>query len=116
MRDQNLEALKSAVSKDRSSGRGKFSDELRVRLIAYAESARGQGQAVERIGRDLGISSKTIHSWLGAHKSSALRRVEVIAERPTPRGGSLSMRGPAGTMVDGLSVDDVVKIWRQLGC
>jgi hypothetical protein len=116
MRDQKLEALKTAIIASRSTRRGPFSRDLRQRLIAHAEQARAQGDSVEKISRELGLCSKTVHGWLSRAKPSQLRRVQVISERPTPLGGTLSMRGPLGTCVEGLSVDDVVAIWRKLGC
>ena len=116
MRDQKLEALKTAIVANRRTRRGPFSGELRQRLIAHVNQARTRGDSVEAISRDLGLCSKTVYGWLSRAKPSQLRRVQVISERPTPLGGTLSMRGPVGTYVEGLSVDDVVVIWRKLGC
>jgi hypothetical protein len=39
-----------------------------------------------------------------------LRRVELIAERPLSRSDWV-MHGPAGTRVEGLSIDDVTSLW-----
>jgi len=116
MRDQKLEALKTAIVANRSTRRGPFSSELRQRLIAHAEQARTQGDSFEKISRDLGRCSKTVYGWLSRAKPSQLRRVQVVSERPTEASGTLSMRGPSGTCIECLSVDDVVAIWRNLGC
>lgn len=116
MRDQDFEELKAAIVRDRDSGRGPFSANLRIRLIEHVKLATAGGSSVEKVSRELGLCSKTVHSWLGAKHESGLRQVELISERPTQASGRLSMRGPSGTCVEGLKVDDVVAIWRALGC
>src|SRR5690606_1669475 len=116
MRDEKLEALKTTIVAERSSKRGPFSPELCQRLIEHVAGARARGQSVETISRELGLCSKTMYGWLSRAKLSQLRRVQVVGEEPTQPCGSLSMRGPAGTCVEGLSLDDVVAIWRKLGC
>lgn len=116
MRDQKLEALKTAIVAERRSKSGPFSPELRQRLIEHVAQARADGQSIETISRELGLCSKTIYGWLSRAKPSQLRQVQVVSERPTQPRGSLSMQGPAGTCVVGLNLDDVVSIWRKLGC
>jgi len=116
MRDQKLEVLKTAIVANRRTRRGPFSTELRQRLIAHVDQARTRGDSVEKISSELGLCSKTVYGWLSKAKPSQLRRVQVISERPTQTSGALLMRGPSGTCVEGLSVDDVAAIWRKLGC
>lgn len=116
MRDQKLEALKAAIVAERSSKRGPFSPDLRQQLIAHVAKGRVEGQSVETISRELGLCSKTMYGWLSRAKPSQLRQVQVVSEKPTQVDDTLSMRGPAGTCIEGLSVEDVVAIWRRLGC
>jgi len=116
MRDQKLEVLKTAIVANRSTRRGPFSRDLRQQLIAHVDQARARGDSVEKISAELGLCSKTVYGWLSKAKPNQLRQVQVVSEQPMPLRGTLSMRGPAGTSVDGLSVDHVVAIWRKLGC
>ena|SRR6478609_516331 len=116
MRDQEREALRTAIVVSRRTRRGPFSRELRERLIAHIDQARARGDSVETISHALGLCSKTVYGWLSKAKPSRLRQIQVVSERPAQAHGTLSMRGPAGTSVEGLSVDDVVVIWRRLGC
>ncbi len=116
MRDQEREALKAAIVANRRTRRGPFSSELRERLIAHVDQARARGDSVETISHALGLCSKTVYGWLSKARPGRLRQIQVVSERPAQAHGALSMRGPAGTSVEGLSVDDVVVIWRRLGC
>jgi len=116
MRDQEREALRTAIVVSRRTRRGPFSRELRERLIAHVHQARARGDSVETISLALGLCSKTVYGWLSKAKPSRLRQIQVVSERPTQPRGALLMRGPAGTCVEGLSVDDIAAIWRKLGC
>ena len=116
MRDQEREALKTAIVADRRTRRGPFSRETRERLIAHIVQARARGDSIEKLSHELGLCSKTVYGWLSKAKPSRLRKVQVVSESTATAAGMLSMRGPSGTSVDGLSVDEVVAIWRKLGC
>lgn len=113
MRDQNIEVLKTAILADRVTRRGPFSIALRERLTSYVVQASSDGQSIEKISDELGLCSKTVHGWLSRVKGGQLRKVEVVSERPSRK---FSLRGPVGTSLDGLSLDEVITVWKRLGC
>ena len=92
-----------------------FPSVLRERVAAYA-LARRPGVSWGRLGECLTLSPSTVHRWCGqaAQASSpgeagaALVPVVVTPEEPVR--SDLALVSPRGFRVEGLSLDDVVRL------
>ena len=76
---------------------------------------------MEEVARQLGMSSWTLSRWSSAARRApqqpglaGLVPVEVKAERGAERTRALVVHGPGGVRVEGLSVEDAVRLMRGL--
>jgi hypothetical protein len=122
MSDQEIKELRALVLSDRRSSRGPFSQEVRERVQGFLKEKWQSGEKLKHIGQQLGLSHHTVQYW-SSHWSERdavapkMRRVEVVSERTTARekkNSTVSMHGPAGTRIDGLSLEEVATLWRKL--
>ena len=118
MSDQEIEELKALVLTDRKERRGPFSKQVRERVQGYLKKKWRSGVSLKRVGQELGLSDHTVQYWRArwserGEEGAKLRRVEVVAES-APSARVVTVHGPAGTRVDGLSLDEVTTLWRKL--
>lgn len=118
MSDQEIEELKALVLSDRKARRGPFSREVRERVQGFLKSKWRSGAQLKQLGQELGLSAHTVQYWRsrwgeGVENKAKLRRVKVASEKPVVS-EAVTMHGPAGTRIDGLSLDDAAALWRKL--
>ena len=102
------------------SGRGiHYPKKLHEEAVAYARGRQQQGHHLTHIARDLGIKPVTLARWLKEPASSGLRPVEILTSaHPSDTSGSptgVSLTLPNGIRIEGLGLDAVVDLLRQLG-
>jgi len=121
MSEDERKALRSAVEKkQREVGRGRFEAALRERLVAHVEARCAAGESVGKIARSLGLSEQTVWSWRKRARrkgggAAKLRQVAIAVVEPQAARSQLVVRGPAGLVVEGATLEDLVTLWRQLG-
>ena len=118
MSDQEIEELKALVLSDRKERRGPFSKQVRERVQGYLKEKWRSGVSLKHVGQELGLSDHTVQYWRArwserGEERAKLRRVEVAFEKASAE-RTLTVHGPAGTRVDGLSLDEVAALWRKL--
>jgi hypothetical protein len=118
MSNREIEVLKSAIITNRSGSRQAFPDELKAKLVIYFRRQREAGASIEKLSEELGLCSKTVYVWLRkeAEPTDRLRQVRVVKEKATAASSSHTMHGPAGTRVEGLSVEEIASLWGRLSC
>ena len=119
MSNEEIKELRSLILSERGEKKGPFSSALRNRLDEFLKSKWHEGQSLKTLAEQLGLSGHTVQYWRsrwGEPKKSGsqLRRVEVIAERRSAPRKAVTMHGPAGTRIEGLSLDDAAELWRRL--
>lgn len=118
MSDREIEGLRALVRADRRVRKGPFSPELRERLNDFLRRRWQAGESLGKLAKQLGLSNHTVQFWRShwgerKKRGAELRRVEVISETPLPA-NPLTVHGPAGMRVEGLTADDVAELWRKL--
>ena len=118
MIDKEIEELRALVRSDRRARRGPFSTELRERLNAVLKRRWQAGESLRKLAKDLGVSNHTVQFWRShwgerQKRGAQLRRVEVVSETPLLT-SLLTVHGPAGTRIEGLTSDELVELWRKL--
>jgi transposase len=97
----------------RGSARG-HAPELIAAILAHVESRRAQGDTVAGIVGELGIGLDTYYRWKRIRpRALALRPVEVLPAVAVEVRG-LTVVGPAGVRVEGLSLAQVAELVRRL--
>ena len=77
------------------------------------------GERVAGIAESLGMQSDTLRHWLkgldakGRSKSSRFRRVRVVEAQPGANTG-VTLLGPGGTRIDGLSLGQAAELLRRM--
>lgn len=123
----DVEGLKRAVEAMGAGRRGRrrrFETGLRRELVAAVDAMKLQGMTAIAIGEALGISRETVRRFVDetSRGSGALLAVRVKRERspsvrphaPRATNGPLVMHGPGGMRIEGLELDEVAALWRQL--
>src|SRR5690606_21460919 len=120
MSDQEIEELRALVVSSRKKRHGPFPREVSERLQSYLKKKWRSGASLAQLGAQLGLSDSTVSYWRSHwgerdKKGGQLRRVEVVAEKgKTAR--AVTVHGPCGTRLEGLSLGEVAELWRKLSC
>jgi transposase-like protein len=120
MSEDEAKALREAVEqKQREQGRGPFEPELKEQLIAHVKDRYASGESVGKIARSLGLSEQTVWCWRKHFQaknrgSAKLRQVAIALVEPQTEKHQLVVRGPAGLVVEGIALGDLVELWRRL--
>ena len=119
--DDKADELQREVEQLPKSGRRRlYSEELKRRVLAYVERRIAGGSTESKASVELGIHQATISDWRGRKKrrtkkskpkSSRVRSVEVVA---SPKRGGLVLVFGTGTRVEGVTVEDVVALAKEL--
>ncbi len=118
MSNKDIEQLRALILSERRENKGPFSKGLRERLNNFLKARFQEGEPLKRVGAQLGLSHATVQYWKARwgeqNKPGAkLRRVEVVSEEAVAS-RTVTLQGPAGTRIDGLSLDEVAALWRKL--
>jgi transposase-like protein len=125
--------LRVRIKQERRRGAGHgqhpFSPELRRRVVAFIHERRSDGAADHQIVAQLGLSQQTLHRWAGPRPQRNQRRpargglVPVAISRAVPSASpqvavasAMIVAGPAQMRVAGLTLDELVELWRKLAC
>lgn len=97
-------------------GRGRrFPAALRQRIVAWLVLRRAQGAECRELALELGMSTTTLQRWLTARREPprhlALRPVTMLDE---PAQRSLTLVGPSGLRLEGLTLADVLALLQGL--
>lgn len=95
-----------------------FPEPLRRRAATFARSERAKGSSFAWIAETLGVSEETVRRWLSDRtRERRVLPVEVIdADEGAETVSSLvAVVSPKGYRVEGLRIDDAVRLLRELG-
>lgn len=118
--------LKAELEKRAQEGkRGRFSEAMKAEVLEYWRQCQQEGATQETVARELGLSPWTLSRWsvqarraksreqTAAAATAAFHRVKVKPEA-AGRGGATVVHGPSGVRVEGLSVQQVAQLLREL--
>jgi len=102
----------------------RYPPELRARVLAWAQGRLAEGVSVPAACDEIGIGEPTLRRLLGepprrraVAKRAGFTRVRVVSPaQQDAAGGRLTVRGPHGVVVEGLSVADVAHLFERLSC
>lgn len=107
--------------RDRKTARpsGTFDKKLRAAIVAHAQSRLSGGERVASIAESLAVKGDTLHYWLEKvgieqrHKQTRFRRVRMVETVANEKQG-VTVFGPGGTRVDGLSLEQAAELLRRM--
>lgn len=126
------EKLKRQVEERRARGtRRQFDESFRAEMVGYVRARQAEGGTQEEAAKEVGLSAWTLSRWGRGGQNGPVRRgrpprqrlegsnggfhpVEVKSEASSP--GVLVMHGPWGVRVEGLSVQQVAQLLKELAC
>ena len=123
MSKADIERLRRAILGDRNrAGRERkpFDRTLRNQVLAHVEARRKTGERIDHIAESLGINADTLRYWVAkslrksVKKQGYLRRIRVVDDQRVTPAGRLTLCGPGGTRLEGLTSDQVLDLWRRL--
>jgi hypothetical protein len=119
MADQELRDLRrSLTAHERGRGR-RLPPELRAAAAAWAQRQLASGATVAAVARALQVAPATVSRWQSVPRAmvvTALVPVEIVADEPatTTATGSLTLVGPGGYRVEGLTIAEAATLLRAL--
>ena len=107
--------------RDRKTARpgGIFDKKLCAAIVAHAQLRLSAGERVAGIAESLSIKGDTLHYWLEKagikqrRKQTRFRRVRVVETVANEKAG-VTVFGPGGTRVDGLSLEQAAELLRRM--
>lgn len=131
MMEKQREELRRRVSEIqvRESTRRRYPENLRQAVSSYARERLCHGGRHKEICGELFLSPATMMRWMRQSSpekpeqrpAGVFRAVAVVREEPRPRvenifgAASCSLTSPAGYRVEGLGVEQIVYVLRELG-
>jgi transposase len=97
-----------------SGKRKPYPSQLQQLALSHFQLRTEQGASLGQVARELRLSYACLQRWVKANPPSSFRPVDLVAPSPSPSSPSLSLFGPAGLRVEGLSLDDLAYLWRSL--
>jgi hypothetical protein len=95
----------------------RFPEALRSEIIAWVGAERRRGRSWSEVSRALGIRTTTLRRWGLTLQSSQIPRARPVVVAPSePPPLRLSLVGPAGWRLEGLSLDDACRLLASLSC
>ena len=94
---------------ERRDSRNRVPASLGAEVIAYATAAHRDGQSYTAIAKGLSVKVETLQRW--CRVVSKPRFSKVVRQAPPSR---LTMHGPGGTRIEGLSVVQVALLMKAL--
>lgn len=115
MGDLRVQAQELARGRDARTVR--YPPAFRDAAVMLARTQLRQGQSVERIAAELGVSGPTLSKWLRPPTPPVLRPVAVVSAPSSARPGvgSPVLITPHGVRVEGLDCDMLVAVLQALG-
>jgi transposase-like protein len=115
-----VEEVRLALGENTNArGYRSFSSEGKVAAVTFALKRLEGGASSSEIADELGLKGWTLQRWLQHQRrsdgpqSEGFHRVEVKAP---PKKKTVVVRGACGVSVEGLAVDDVARLLRELSC
>lgn len=117
-----IERLKRAIGRERQGVLRPgvaFSRKLRAKIVAHVKGRLQRGEKVAGIAASLGIKYDTLRYWVDkmgakrADKPTRFRRVRVVTAPPEAVTG-VTLFGPGGTRIDGLSLNQAAELLRRM--
>ena len=122
MKEQAEKFRRQVLERGGVGPRARYTAEQRQEALAYVRARQQQGASMEEAARELGMSSWTLSRWGSAARRATQQEparatlvpVEVKAAHTVAAGGGLVVHGPGGVRVEGLSLEDAVRLLRGL--
>ena len=114
--------LRNEVAKLRPDKRRRYPAELRRRILSWVDRATDAGQLESECSKAIGVKAWRFTMW---RRSEARETREATAEQEPlalvpivapmlPMGSALCLVGPSGYRVEGLTLDQVAALLREL--
>jgi hypothetical protein len=111
MRGMEAMDLKRQLDRCRSAKRGRYPDELRRAVVAYAKRRKGERASRDVVAEELGMSVATLSYWCSA-SSGTIKPVAIVPVAREPARQVTVECGPI--RVCGLDIEGVVELLRRL--
>ncbi|MDJ0765544.1 MAG: hypothetical protein QNJ97_21360 [Myxococcota bacterium] len=92
----------------------RYSLEERAFAIEYAEQEFESGATKPRVLESLGVTDKTLSTWMGKGKPKTKRFRRVSVKSEIAPGAGLQITTPSGYRIEGLCVESAVSLLRLL--
>lgn len=120
-RKERASILRAQLRAADRCGAGKpFPEQLRRAVVEYAAQSVADGESVDVVAGDLGISAMSIKRWTEREEKAAshgveLRRVEIVAESGPTLAPGVVVHTRNGLRIEGLTLPALAALVRAVG-
>jgi len=116
---EETKQIRNDVAKLRPDKRRRYPDELRRRILGWVARAMAAGQLESECSKAIGVKAWRFTMWRRLEASAARADGEPLALVPIevpsqPMGSVISLIAPSGYRVEGLSLEQVAALLREL--
>lgn len=112
-KNTQLRDVRSSLSmRPRGPGR-RLSTEAKRRVALYAQRRATEGATLRQIAREVGLGAETVSRVLERTTRPALVPVRVVED---PQRAQVIVRGPGGLTIEGLGLEELAALLRELAC
>jgi transposase-like protein len=112
------EVRRALSEKTNARGYRTFTKAAHATVVKFALTRIDAGASATEVADELGLKGWTLQRWLQNHRRQGEAREGFqqleVKESPTKR--SLVVHGACGVTVDGLTLDEVARLLRELSC
>ena len=91
---------------------GRLGDTWHLAAVAYLKRKNGEGESLERVASELGVSNWSLSRWVRESAAAGVLRPVEVEEVSS---NEFSLLTPRGYRVEGLSEESVVRLVERLG-
>ena len=121
---ETAEKLRARAQAQSERGtRWRFDDAFRAEVVDYVRARQEEGGTQEEAARELGLSAWTMSRWSRQRKptqqsaaSGADFHPVAVTRETQASAGPLVVHGPGGVRVEGLTLNQVAALLRELTC
>ncbi|NRA34817.1 MAG: transposase [Polyangiaceae bacterium] len=116
--ENELSKIRELVLTSRAAGAKRYPRGVRERVLAYARGRLASGLSWRAVADEIGLNLHTLRFWrerATGKDSKQPKKLKAVVVQSTPAAEpKLSLHGPRGTRVDGLSVESAAALLRAL--
>jgi hypothetical protein len=111
---EEAKLIRNEVAKLRPDKRRRYPDELRARILEWVARATESGLLESECSRAIGVKSWRFTMWRRLPLAKREPMALVPIEAPPVAFAAVSVISPSGLRVEGLGLDQVIQLLREL--
>lgn len=106
--------VRELVLSSRVEGSKRFPRGVRERVLAYASARFRAGLSGRAVADEIGLNLHTLRFWCDRASDKPSRKLKTVVVRVQPATDPLTLYGPRGIRIEGLTIESAAGLLREL--